>query len=152
LNSYDALHAFASQLERNITCKNSSTKVVVTPSSVKEKGLVIKVSVLKTFLQSEPKLIHASRMLRVRVSVAGTAESHTGLCQALEAIEALDQFFAKNNLRLEVPENGHCKRVPNSRIQQTVSQEDSFFDSPDSTEVQEVQDDRFITITIPTGV
>jgi hypothetical protein len=152
LTSYDALQIFAAQLERNIEYKTGSTKVVITPSPVKEKGVVVKVSLLKTMLQTEPKLIHASRMLRIRVSVAGTAESMTGLRQALDAIEALDGFFTQSNLRLETIENGTCKGVPNSRILQTVSQEDSFFDSPDSTEVQEIQDDRIITITIPTGV
>jgi hypothetical protein len=91
-------------------------------------------------------------MLRMRVSVAGTAESMTGLQQALEAIEALDGFFTQNNLRLEVSKNGTYKGVPNSRIIQAISQEDSFFDSPDSTEVQDIQDDRIVTITIPTGV
>ena len=151
LTSYDALQAFAKQLERNVNCENSATKVVITPSSIKEKGLAIKVSMLKTFLQAEPKLIHASRMLRIRVSVAGAAESLTGLQQALSAIEALDHFFVQSNLRLEINENGKYKGVPNSRILQAVSQEDSFFDSPDSTDVQEVQDDRIITITIPTG-
>ena len=152
LTSYDALLAFASQIERNIKCETNSTKVVVTPSSIKEKGVVIKISLLKTILQSEPKLIHASRMLRVRVSVTGTAESMTGLQQAVEAIEALDVFFAQSNLRLEVSKSGTYKGVPNSRMIQAVSQEDSILDSPDSTEVQEVQDDRIITITIPTGV
>lgn len=151
LTSYEALLAFAAQLERNIAVEDSKTKIVITPSSVKEKGLVIKVSLLKTYLQSEPKLIRASRMLRVRVSVAGAAESQTGLKQALGAIEVLDDFFGRHDLRLEAIDKGFCMGVPNSRIRQEISQEDSFFDSPDSTEVQDVQDDRIITITIPTG-
>ena len=36
--------------------------------------------------------------------------------------------------------------VPNTRILQQVSQEDSFVSSPDSTEVQDVDDNRIITI------
>ena len=148
MNSFDALNAFAAQLERNVTGGGFHTKVVVTPSAVNEKGLVIKVSVLKTCIQTEPRGIHASRTLRVRVSVEGTAESMTGLQQALSAIEAVDRFLVSPNLRLERADG---TGVPNSRIIQTIVQEDSFFDSPDSTSVQNVQDDRFVVITIPEG-
>jgi hypothetical protein len=151
LNSFDTLRAFAGQLERHIVSEQFHTKVVITPTAVDEKGMVIKVSLLKSYIQTVPRMIHASRMLRVRVSVAGTAESLTGLEQALEAIEALDRFLVSENLRLEVEEAGEIFYVPNSRILQDISQEDSFFDSPDSTEVQEIQDDRIITITIPEG-
>ena len=151
LNSFDALNAFAAQLQRHIADDKFKTKVVITPSSVNEKGLVIKISLLKTFLQGEPKAIRASRMLRVRVSVAGAAESRTGLEQALTAIEALDRFLASDGLRLEVTDGGKIRGVPNSRIIQSITQEDSFMDSPDSTSVQDVQDDRIVTITIPTG-
>ena len=146
LNSFEALNAFANQLERHIGGEGFHTKVVVTPSSVSEKGVVIKVSLLKTFTQTMPPAAQWGRTLRVRVSVAGTAESMTGLRQALEAIEAVDSYLMSPNLRLET-EDGNG--VPNSRITQAVSQEDSFFDSPDSTAVQDVQDDRIVTITIP---
>jgi len=148
LNSFDALNMFAKQLERHIGGEGFHTKIVVTPSSVNEKGVVIKVSLLKTFVQSEPPAARASRTLRLRVSVDGTAESMTGLKQATEAIEAVDNYLMSNNLRLE-SEDG--SGVPNSRILQTVSQEDSFVDSPDSITVQDVQDDRIVIITIPTG-
>ena len=148
LSSFEALRAFAAQLERHVVSDRFHTKVVVTPSSVDEKGMVIKVSLLKSFIQTVPRMIHASRMLRVRVSVAGTAESLTGLEQALDAIEALDRYLVSENLRLE-RETG--EGVPNSRSVQTLSQEDSFIDDPDSTEVQDVEDNRIITITIPEG-
>ena len=151
LSSFDALNAFAAQLERHIDDDRFHTKVVVTPSSIDEKGVIIKVSLLKTFLQGEPKAIRASRMLRVRVSVAGTAESMTGLQQAVAAIEAIDNFFSADLLRLEIKNKNEIRGVPNSRIIQAISQEDSFIDSPDSIKVQDVQDDRIITITIPTG-
>jgi hypothetical protein len=152
LSSFEALNAFAVQLERHIASEKFHTKVVVTPSSVDEKGMVIKVSLLKSFIQTVPKAIHASRMLRVRVSVAGTAESMTGLEQALDAVEALDRYLVSEGLRLEVKnEEGEFVGVLNSRVIQAISQEDSFIDSPDSTEVQDVQDDRIVTITIPTG-
>jgi len=38
LNSFDALNAFAKQLERHIAGGEFHTKVVVTPSSVNEKA------------------------------------------------------------------------------------------------------------------
>ena len=146
LNSFDVLNAFAKQLDRNIYADAFKTKIVVTPSSINEKGVVIKITLLKTFIQSEPSAARSSRTVRIRLSVAGTAESHTGLKQAIEAIEAIDNFLLTPNLRLET-EKGIG--VPNSRITQAVSQEDSFIDSPDSIKVQDVQDDRIIIITFP---
>ena len=148
LNSFEALNAFAKQLERNISGKSFHTKVIVTPSSVNEKGVVIKVSLLKTFVQPQPPAARSSRTLRVRVTVSGTAESMTGLKQALEAIEAIDNYLLSPNLRLETEDS---ERIPNSRIIQQVSEEDSFIDSPDSIAVQDVQDDRIVIITIPQG-
>jgi hypothetical protein len=152
LNSFDALNAFAKQLERNISSDSFHTKVVVTPSSVNEAGVVIKVSLLKTYVQAQPPAARSSRTLRVRVSVAGTATSMTGLKQATMAIEALDEFFLRNSLRLEVQDKDDViKLIPNSRIIQNISEDDSFIDSPDSTTVQDVQDDRIVIITIPNG-
>jgi hypothetical protein len=148
LNSFEALNAFAKQLERHIGGSDFHTKVVVTPSSLNERGVVIKVSLLKTFVQAEPPAARASRTLRVRISVAGNAESMTGLKQAVEAIEAIDSYLLSDNLRLETEDGSG---VPNSRIIQKISEEDSFIDSPDSIAVQDVQDDRIVIITIPTG-
>jgi len=152
LNSFDALNAFAKQLERHIAGGEFHTKVVVTPSSVNEKGVVIKVSALKTFIQASPPAARSSRTLRVRVSAAGAAESMTGLKQALCAIEAVDRYLASDGLRLEAAGgDGTVRGVPNSRITQAISPEDSFIDSPDSTAVQDVQDDRIVFITFPEG-
>ena len=148
LNSFDALNAFAKQLERHIGGDEFHTKVVVTPSSVNEKGVVIKVNLLKTFIQPVPMSARSSRTLRVRVSVAGTAESMTGLRQALEAVEAVDRYMLSPDLRLET-EDG--TGIPNSRIIQSISEEDSFIDSPDSISMQDVQDDRIVIITISEG-
>jgi len=148
LNSFEALNAFAKQLERHIGGEGFHTKVVVTPSSVNEKGVVIKVSLLKTFIQPEPPAGRFNRTIRVRVSVAGTLTSITGLKQATEAIEAIDNYLLLANLRLET-EDG--QGVPNSRITQTINKEDSFVDNPDLTALQDVQDDRFVLITFPIG-
>ena len=147
LNSFEALNAFVRQLERGVGGPGFHTKVIVTPSSLNERGVVIKVSLLKTFIQPEPPAARCSRTLRVRVSVAGAAESMTGLRQAVEAVEAVDNFFMKENLRLETVDG---TGVPNSRITQAVSEEDGFIDNPDSFAVQDVQDDRIVIITIPT--
>jgi len=153
LNSFEALNAFALQLQRHVSGNGFATKVVVTPSSINEKGLVIKVSLLKTFIESRPPAAQSSRTLRVRVSVAGTAASMTGLKQATEAVESLDRYLVMPGLRLETEDaSGGVRGVPYSRILQEISPEDSFIDSPDSISVQDVQDDRIVTITIPEGV
>jgi len=144
LNSFDALNAFAKQLERHIGGEGFHTKVVVTPSSVNENGVVIKVTLLKTFIQPEPPAGRFTRTLRVRVSVAGTAESMTGLKQATEEIEAIDNYLLSANLRLE---NEDGSAIPNTRLLQKLNQEDSFVDNPDSIAVQDVQDDRIVIIT-----
>lgn len=151
LNSYEALNEFAKQLERNVTGKEFKTKVIVTPSSVNEAGVVIKVSLLKTFIPTDVPAAKASRTLRVRVSVCGTAESMTGLKQATEAIEAIDRYLLSDGLRLETMEDWGPVKIPNSRILQYVSEEDSFFDAIDSIKVQTVQDDRIVIITFPIG-
>jgi len=152
LNSYEALEMFAKQLERNVSGTSSfKTKVVVTPSSIDEAGVIIKVSLLKTFIPDVVPAGKKSRTLRVRVTVKGRAESMTGLKQATEAIEALDDYLLSDNLRLEVLEDWGPRLIPNSRITQRVSEEDSFIDSPDSITVQDVQDDRFVIITFPQG-
>jgi hypothetical protein len=148
LNSFEALNAFAKQLQRHVGGEGFKTKIVVTPSPVNEKGVAIKLSLLKTFAQGEPPAARESRTLRVRVSVAGAAESMTGLKQAAEAIEAVDAYLMSADLRLETEDGSG---IPNSRIIQIISQEDSFIDSPDSASVQYVQDDRIVLITIPTG-
>jgi len=151
LNSFDALNAFAKQLERNIAGKEFKTKVIVTPSSVNEAGVVIKVSLLKTFIPADVPAAKSSRTMRIRVSVCGKAESMTGLKQAVEAIEAIDSYLLSDGLRLEKTEDWGPVKIPNSRIIQFISEEDSFFDSPDSTSVQDVQDDRIVIITFPRG-
>ena len=151
LNSFDALNEFAKQLERNIAGKEFKTKVIVTPSSVNEAGVVIKVSLLKTFIPTNVPAAKSSRTLRVRVSVCGRAESMTGLKQAVEAIEAIDSYLLSDGLRLEKTEDWGPVKIPNSRIIQFISEEDSFMDGVDSIKVQDVHDDRIVVITIPQG-
>ena len=151
LTSYEALEMFAKQLERNVSSTSSfKTKVVITPSSIDEAGVIIKVSLLKTFIPDAVPAAKNSRTLRVRVSVCGRAESMTGLKQATEAIEALDDYLIGGaTLRLEKTEEWGPVKIPNSRITQYISEENSFIDSPDSIKVQDVQDDRIVIITFP---
>ncbi|MCL2272412.1 MAG: hypothetical protein FWC19_06390 [Treponema sp.] len=151
LKSFEVLEMFAKQLERNVSGTSSfKTKVVITPSSIDEAGVIIKLSLLKTFIPDVVPAAKRSRTLHVRVTVKGRAESMTGLKQATEAIEALDDFLIEGaSLRLEKTEDWGPVKIPNSRITQQISEEDSFIDSPDSIAVQDVQDDRIVIITIP---
>lgn len=156
MTSYDAMNLFAAQLQRNvIDGKKYKTKVVITPSSIAEKGVVLKVSLLKTTPDATYQAKTKQRTVRLRVQVSGRAESQTGLQQAVELIENLDKYLLQDCLRLEGElvegENGmnSFQKIPNTRIVQTLSPEDSFIDSPDSTAVQDVEDNRIITITIP---
>lgn len=155
MKSYDVMTLFAQQLERSIASSDEcKTKVVITPSSVNEKGVVIKVSLLKTFPDKEYQAKSKARSVRLRVSVCGTVESQTGLKMATGLIEKLDDFFEQENLRLEEIVEGEnslqsVRKIPNTRITQQISKEDSFFSNPDSTDVQDVQDDRTVIITVP---
>ena len=146
MRSYQCLKLFEKQLERHISSEKFATKIVILPSSVDEKGLTVQLAAQKVRLQSIPQGARESRFLKVRVSVKGTAESHTGLEQALDCIEALDDYLGEPGLHLE-EENG--SPIPNTRIVQRVSEEDSFLDSPDSTDVQDVEDIRMVEITFP---
>ena len=155
MKSYDVMTLFAQQLERSIASSDEcKTKVVITPSSVNEKGVVIKVSLLKTFPDKEYQAKSKARSVRLRVSVCGTVESQTGLKMATVLIEKLDDFFEQENLRLEEIVEGEnslqsVRKIPNTRITHRISKEDSFFSNPDSTDVQDVQDDRTVIITVP---
>ena len=155
MKSYDVMTLFAQQLERSIASSDEcKTKVVITPSSVNEKGVVIKVSLLKTYPDKEYQAKSKARSVRLRVSVCGTVESQTGLKMATGLIEKLDDFFEQDSLRLEKIVEGEnsmqiIRKIPNTRISQRISEEDSFFSNPDSTDVQDVQDDRTVIITVP---
>lgn len=145
MDTFRVLTLFAHQIDRALPAK-----CVVTPSSINEKGVVVKISLLKTYVQTLPRAMLNTRVVRVRVSVCGTAESHTGLKEAVRIIEALDAYLyshlegeAHKSRQLE---DADGKPVPNTRIVSFISEEDSFIDTPDTTEVQDVQDDRTVII------
>lgn len=157
MESFDAVVMVADQILRNVANgKKYKTKVVVTPTAVSEGGVIVKVSALNSTLDTRSQSSSKTRTVRVRVSVCGRVESHTGLAQAMELIEKLDRYFnSPEGKRLERSKkdgkNLVFEPVPNTRIVQSLSAEDSFIDSPDSTAVQDIQDDRILTITIPDG-
>lgn len=157
MESFDAVVMVADQILRNVANgKKYKTKVVVTPTAVSEGGVIVKVSALNSTLDTRSQASSKTRTVRVRVSVSGRVESHTGLAQAMELIEKLDRYFnSPEGKRLERSKkdgkNLVFEPVPNTRIIQSLSAEDSFIDSPDSTAVQDIQDDRILTITIPDG-
>lgn len=157
MESFDAVVMVADQILRNVANgKKYKTKVVVTPTAVSEGGVIVKVSALNSTLDTRSQASSKTRTVRVRVSVCGRVESHTGLAQAMELIEKLDRYFnSPEGKRLERSKkdgkNLVFEPVPNTRIVQSLSSEDSFIDSPDSTAVQDIQDDRILTITIPDG-
>lgn len=148
MNSYEVMNLFAAQVKRHLPAETRA-KVIVTPSSVKEKGVTVRISLLKTSLGMQPPAARNIRTARLRLQVSGTAESATGLKQAVEMIEAVDRYLKEPRTleREEKTEEGvKIIPVPNTRIIQQVSQEDSFVSSPDSTEVQDVDDNRIINI------
>jgi hypothetical protein len=159
MTSFEALILFKDQLQRNITSGKFKTKIVITPSSVDEKGVIIKLSMLKPVVQLLPAA-KPSRIIRVRIRVSGSAESLTGLTQACDMIDALnDYLIRRKDKSIPVPgkaaagelrlEDDTGIPVPCSRIVITQNQEDSFIDSPDSTAVQDVEDDRIAVIYFP---
>ena len=145
MNSRNAIELFIMQLKRNVILKESKLKVVLLPSSVKEDGLIITIAPRKTFLDTRTKGVRATRAVRLRLAVEGAEESHTGLFQALEAIEKLDAWLSFSQNLEGIDGAG----IPNTRITSTASEEDSFLSSPNSIEAQDVLDERIITITIP---
>ena len=153
MTSYSALRLFQAQLSRLTGGSRFKMKVVLTPSSVNEAGAVVKVSLLKSVKDTSTKAAKGTRTLKIRLAVSGRIESLTGLEQALEAIERLDTYFESEDLRLEETVEGEnsmqsVRKIPNTRIRQVTSPDDSFIDSPDSVAVQDIDDVRFIYLTI----
>lgn len=153
MTSYSALRLFQAQLSRLTGRSRFKMKVVLTPSSVNEAGAVVKVSLLKSVKDTRTKAAKGTRTLKIRLAVSGRIESLTGLEQALEAIERLDTYFESEDLRLEETVEGEnsmqsVRKIPNTRIRQVTSPDDSFIDSPDSVAVQDIDDVRFIYLTI----
>ena len=133
--SYDAMILFQKQLQRH-----TAMKIVIAPTSVNERGLVAKLSLLKAAPQSR---IPSSRpLVRLRLAIDGSAESHTGLKQAFAAIEEINDYLKRpRNL-----EDAEGNAIANTRIVQRPSEEDSALDNPDGTAVQDILDERLVIL------
>jgi hypothetical protein len=133
--AFDAMNLFAAQLKRDL-----ELKVLVLPVSIKEKGVVVTLAMRKTHTQSDRS--GAARVVKMRLAVEGSVESQKGLELALNAIEAIDAY-------LEKPRNlsdSSGSPIANTRIVQSVSEEDSFLPTPDSTDVQDAIDERLVIL------
>jgi hypothetical protein len=107
--------------------------------------MVMKLSLRKSTLDTRTQGGGKTRQVKIRLAVEGTAESHMGLQLALEAIEALDGYLAYPRPL----ENESGLPLAGTRIVCAVNPEDSFLDSPDSVAVQDVLDERLLTVTVP---
>ncbi len=133
--AYKKLHLLKRQLQRILP-----GKVVIAPTSIKERGVIIKLSMTKTHLHS--RIPQSRQTIIFRLAVEGTVESQTGLEQALRLIEKINTYFAAP-CRLQ-DETG--SPIPNTRITQELSPDDSFIDNPDGTTVQDVLDERLLIL------
>jgi len=131
--SYEALMLFKEQLKRHV-----AIKVIVAPTSVNERGVVAKLSIIKNHPQSRRP--SSASLVKLRLAVEGAAESQTGLDLAMTAIEAINAYL-KRPIRLEDAEGNP---IPNTRVTQSLSEDDSVLDSPDGTAVQDVLDERAV--------
>lgn len=150
MTSYEAFNAFFEQV-KTLCTKRNTLKVVKSPTSIKEKGVIVKIAMLKSYPQGSPKQ-NDSKVIRVRLSVEGTLESETGLKQAMDTIDILDDYLicaTPGDLSATLNLEDKGKPIPNTRIITQISVEDSFIDSPDAITVQDLQDERYITITYP---
>ena len=118
-------------------------KTVIAPSSIHEKGVVARLSVKK--IKGANLRPFANKTVELRLAVTGTTESQKGLELATSAIEALDAYFTQNTLYLEDVEG---KPIPNTRIRQSKSEDDALLDNPYETSVQEVYDERILSVQI----
>lgn len=135
MDSFSAMNLFALQLKRHTTLK-----VVVAPTSLKEKGVHASVAMKKTLETSRRP--GAKQLVRLRLTVDGTAESQTGLAQVMAGIEEMNVYL-KRPRNLE-DESGAS--IPNTRITQKLSEDDSILDNPDGTAVQDILDERTIEL------
>jgi hypothetical protein len=131
----NAMTLFVAQLARH-----TAIKIVVAPTSIDERGVVAKVSMRKEHEQSRRPT--SKPIIRLRLAIEGTAESQTGLDLALVAIEEINAYLKRpRNL-----EDASGVPIPNTRITQSIAEDDSMLDSPDGTKVQDVLDERTVTL------
>lgn len=131
--SLEAMMLFKAQLQRH-----TAIKIIIAPTSVDEKGVVAKLSLVKNYDQSKRQ--GTQSIVKLRLAIEGTAESMKGMDLAMAAIEEINTYLKKpRNLEKE---DGIC--IPNTRITQSLSEDDSVMDNPDGTSVQDVMDERTV--------
>ena len=139
MTAFEILKLTEAQIKRHCP----AIKTVIAPSSIHEKGVVARLSVKK--IKGANLRPFANKTVELRLAVSGTAESQKGLELATSAIETLDAYFGIRNLHLEDSEG---KVIPNTRIQQNKSEDDELLDNPYETGVQEVFDERILSVQI----
>lgn len=143
--AFDAMNLFAAQLERHIT-----EKVVLLPTALDEAGVTVRVSMRKTYLSNERNAPRKTRVVKMRLAVEGSVEAQEGLKLALNAMEEIDAYLDNiQSIRLEDAEG---IPIPDTRFTETISEDDSFLPSPDSTNVQDALDERLITLYLSDSV
>ena len=139
MTAFEVLKLLEAQIRRHC----SAIKTVTSPSSVHEKGVTARLAIKKVIPANNRE--YANKTVEFRLAVSGTVESQKGLELATSAIETLDAYFGTRNLHLEDSEG---KPIANSRITQRLSEEDSLLDNPYETGVQEVFDERILSVQI----
>lgn len=135
MTAYEAMTLFAEQLKRNTTLK-----VVLAPASLKEKGVHVSVAMRKTHDVSRRP--NTRQVVKLRLAVDGTAESQKGLELVMAGIEEINEYLKRSrNL-----EDATGLPIPNTRIMQRLSEDDSVLDNPDGTAVQDILDERTVEL------
>lgn len=139
MTAFEILKLTEAQIRRHCP----AIKTVIAPSSIHEKGVVARLSVKK--IKGANLRLFANKTVELRLALTGTAESQKGLELATGAIEALDAYFGTHNLHLEDAEG---RQIPNTRIRQSKSEDDALLDNPYETAIQEVYDERILSVQI----
>ena len=139
MTAFEILKLAEAQIKRHCP----AIKTIIAPSSIHEKGVVARLSVKK--IKAVNLRPYANKTVELRLAVTGAVESQKGLELAMAATEMLDAYFCAGNLHLEDREG---KAIPNTRIRQSKGEDDALLDNPYETSVQEVYDERILSVQI----
>lgn len=137
MNAFEALLCFKAQVKHH-----TGLKTVLVPTPIQEAAPVVRIAVRKIVLDKTTKVV--DKTLRLTVALEASAESDTGLRQAIEAIEALNEYATTAN-RLE---NEFQNAIPNTRITWKSNLDDGLLEDPDSGKIVWVRDEHFVEITL----
>ena len=139
MTAFEILKLLEAQIKRHCP----AIKTVIAPSCIHEKGVVARLSVKK--IKGANLRPFANKTVELRLAVTGVVESQKGLELAMAAAEMLDAYFSARNLHLEDRDG---KIIPNTRIRQSKGEDDALLDNPYETSVQEVYDERILSVQI----